>query len=59
MDVLVTVSIAERAMRAWSAASVYRCTSRKLLCPLTAAIRLAEHPASASRRQAALRRPWA
>src|SRR5216684_272002 len=51
--------MAIRAMRAWSAAAVYLCNSRKLAWPLMAAMTLAEHPASARRRHAALRNPCA
>jgi hypothetical protein len=44
LDVLVIgnadamVSMADRAMRAWSAAAVYRCTSRRLAWPEMAAM---------------------
>jgi len=47
-----------RANRNWSAAAVYRATSRRLLCPVTAAMTFALHPASASLRAAAFRKPW-
>jgi hypothetical protein len=45
------------ASRAWSASRVYRSASVSVLWPSAAMISWAVHPASASRRPAALRRP--
>ena len=46
-----------RAIRSWSAALVYLATSVSVVWPLMEAMTFALHPASARRRQAALRRP--
>jgi hypothetical protein len=56
---IVSRPIAARAIRSWSAALVYRSTSRSVPWPLMAAISFALQPASARRRHAALRSPCA
>src|SRR5262249_8645317 len=53
------LDMAVSARRRWSAARVYRTSSVRLAWPVIAPISWAVHPASASRRAAALRSPWA
>src|SRR5262245_1406416 len=53
------LDMAASASRRWSAARVYRTSSVRLAWPVIAPISCAVHPASARRRAAALRSPWA